>query len=129
MLGSSKAYAYLNGERTDIVLLPIGDGFYMRADAAGAFNRMRADASESGVLLKVNSAFRTMEQQTTLYSKYQQEGAPLAARPGYSKHQAGLAVDISVNDSTVRDWLMTHGFDYGFAQSVRSEPWHWEFRV
>ncbi len=51
-----------------------------------------------------------------------------AARPGTSKHEWGLAVDLE-------DWgSQSQGIDAGFLRAngwcstVRSEPWHFEYR-
>ncbi|MGB0591785.1 MAG: D-alanyl-D-alanine carboxypeptidase family protein [Myxococcota bacterium] len=73
-----------------------------------------------------------------------------AACPGFSKHQAGLAVDIQglsalcpqfansptaiaqgvadcLEVSTTFKWLMENAEDYGFARTVSVESWHWQY--
>jgi LAS superfamily LD-carboxypeptidase LdcB len=57
------------------------------------------------------------------------------ARPGFSNHQNGVAVDIQVNSSTsspVYVWLKMNAKAYGFINTGASfkppEFWHWEFR-
>ena len=52
---------------------------------------------------------------------------PLTARPGFSMHNAGLAVDFS-NCSTrgtpCFNWL-SHNMPAGFLVNLPAEPWHW----
>lgn len=54
---------------------------------------------ERGVTLAINSALRTLPQQYLLYRWYQAKrcGIGLAARPGQSNHESGLAVDVEDN--------------------------------
>src|SRR5690606_15622592 len=51
----------------------------------------------------------------------------LAATPGYSNHQSGHALDLNTSTPGVLNWLNNHGAYYGFARTVPSEPWHWEW--
>lgn len=64
--------------------------------------------------------------------------SPWTAAPGKSAHQSGEVVDIhnwseekgrlAGLDSNHPEyfWLEDHGCEYGFEQTVASEPWHWE---
>ncbi len=52
-------------------------------------------AAARGIIVKVISGTRSLEEQTILYQKYQQ-GGPLAAPPGRSNHNYGIAFDIGV---------------------------------
>lgn len=136
-LGASKAWAYVKGTPTQIDLAPIGGGFFLRKDAAAAFVQMRSAANSDGVSLKVESAFRTMAEQTTLYNSFKQGTGNLAATPGYSNHQSGVAVDITVGGSFASaeyQWLAQNAGAYGFVNtgasfSAQREPWHWEFKA
>ena len=50
--------------------------------------------------------------------------APMAA-PGTSRHNLGLAVDISdASEKTRMDFMLEHIQSYGFTWEVQSEPWH-----
>jgi hypothetical protein len=51
----------------------------------------------------------------------------LAARPGYSNHQSDHALDLNTSDAGVLNWLNNHADEYGFARTVPSEAWHWEY--
>ena len=57
--------------------------------------------------------------------------APPTARPGFSKHEQGRAIDFSYNgrsiasqDSYAFQWLASHAPRYGFV-NLPEEPWHW----
>lgn len=129
LLGARKAQAYVRGKPVDVDLEEIGDGFLLRADAAEAFRKMRAAAGLGGITFKVNSAFRSMEEQAALYEKFKDGTGHLAARPGYSNHQGGTAVDISVGSTATPTylWLVNNAPRFGWRRTVESEPWHWEF--
>ena len=50
--------------------------------------------------------------------------APMAA-PGTSRHNLGLAVDISdASEKTRMDFMLANIQAYGFTWEVQSEPWH-----
>jgi peptidoglycan hydrolase-like protein with peptidoglycan-binding domain len=128
--GGRVVTGYVNGVPRQITVASIPGGKQLRSDAAAAFTRMHAAAQRAGINLTVNSAFRTMEEQRVLYQKYLNGTGNLAAKPGYSNHQGGIALDLNVGGtgtSTYR-WLAAHAKEYGFARTVPSEPWHWEFR-
>jgi peptidoglycan L-alanyl-D-glutamate endopeptidase CwlK len=52
-------------------------------------------AAAAGIVIKVISGTRTYEEQAELYKKYK-VGGPLAAAPGRSNHNFGIAFDIGV---------------------------------
>jgi D-alanyl-D-alanine dipeptidase len=54
----------------------------------------------------VTYGFRTREEQAALYAKYL-AGGPLAAPPGHSAHEAGLAVDVTLVKGGHDDWNYT----------------------
>jgi peptidoglycan hydrolase-like protein with peptidoglycan-binding domain len=128
--GGRTATGYVNGVPRQINLSGISNGKMMRADAAASFNRMHAAAARAGIDLHVNSGFRSMEEQRELYRKYLNGTGNLAAKPGYSNHQGGIAVDMNVGSTstTTYKWLAAHADEYGFKRTVPSEPWHWEYR-
>jgi LAS superfamily LD-carboxypeptidase LdcB len=130
------ALAYQNGKQLGpIELKPIGSGFYLRSDAAEQFNLMRQDASTDGVSLVVDSAFRSMAEQEALYAELVAGSRTTpVAKPGYSNHQNGIAVDIAVQSSQqspTYQWLAANAGDYGFVNTGATfnnpEYWHWEY--
>lgn len=97
----------------------------------------------SGITLSANSSFRTMERQEYLYNCMVTGGCNngnTAARPGYSNHQIGLAIDIDIapgrdpslttcqanpDSYPVYKWLAANGPPLGIEAKVSSECWHW----
>lgn len=138
----AKATGYKKGRQIELVLALIPGGFYLEETAAKKFKEMYAAAKKDRILLKVNTAFRTMEHQKKFYAKYEagiaagRNPAPVA-RPGYSNHQSGIAVDINrapgddpktaAPDSPVDLWLASNASLFGFYRTVKKEPWHWEY--
>lgn len=78
-----------------------------------------------GLWSHVISSYRTRQEQERLYQAYKNGTGNLAAPPGHSMHEKGLAFDISAA------WLNAHpGAEQmlnrlgGFP--VSGEPWHWQ---
>lgn len=103
---------------TGIVPLSMVPGHYLRADAARAFERA---VSQSNIP-RVNSSFRTREQQEKLYALFLAGKGNLAAKPGTSKHEFGLAIDARGSS----EWESAMSAN-GWRRTVNSEPWHWEY--
>lgn len=74
---------------------------------------LRRAINERGRNLQVNSAYRSLPAQLLLYQHAQAGrcGISIAARPGRSNHQSGLAIDISDNAGW-RPFLETHGWQW-----------------
>lgn len=132
-VGAASALGYFGvtysaGKATGVVLLRKIDGVAITGPLASRFEAMRAAAVEAGVKLKLNSAFRSYAEQVRLYLKSFMPGEPTAAKPGFSNHQSGRAVDIAVGgtSSPVYLWLANNASKFGFRRTVASEPWHWE---
>ncbi len=88
------------------------------ADAVVAAQRQR------GVPLVINSALRTLPQQYLLYRWYQSGrcGIGLAARPGQSNHESGLAVDVDDN-AAWREAMAAHDMKW----LGSSDPVHFDY--
>lgn len=129
--GGTSVLAYRNGRATRIRISSVGNGQYLRTDAARNFRNMQAAARRAGIRLSATSGFRTMAQQRRLYALYRAGRGNLAARPGYSNHQQGLSMDvggIGGYGTRAYRWLRAHARQYGFVNDVRGEFWHWTFR-
>ncbi|WP_147103002.1 M15 family metallopeptidase [Nesterenkonia populi] len=127
------------------------EGQQLREEAAGALEELFAAAAEEGHALAVTTAYRDYEHQFALYdSWYWEHGQEWtdarSARPGYSEHQTGLAVDILTEDShpdellesfggmPEGEWVAEHAHEFGFiirypegAEDITGyqyEPWH-----
>jgi len=89
--------------------------------------------------LTVNDSFRTMADQQSIYNRY---GSKRAAKPGYSNHQMGLAIDFRLSttstnadgtfDATkprgvdkVYDFLSDNASKYSISK-LSTEAWHWQ---
>lgn len=124
-----QAVGYIAGQSFTIAVVGI-DGKPVEVETAAAFRRMRDAAAADGVHVKVVSGFRTMAEQEYLYACYksgQCNNGNLAARPGFSNHQSGHALDLNARDPAVGAWLRAHAVEYGIHNTVPSEPWHWEY--
>ena len=58
--------------------------------------------------------------------------SPATASPGRSKHQNGIAIDMSTSSRTSKTgmyhWLCWNAYKYGFIRTVSSEEWHFEYK-
>lgn len=125
----SQDTGYSSGKAFAITVVTV-DGKKVEKDTANAYYVMAQAAAAAGVNIKVVSGFRTMAEQQTLYNCYVNcncNNCNLAAKPGYSNHQSGHALDLNTSASGVLTWLNTHGASFGFKRTVPSEPWHWEW--
>lgn len=89
-------------------------------------------AMRDGILLTLNSGFRSYPEQKYLYDGFVHglPGFNKAAKPGFSNHQNGIAFDISVpggDGNPTYEWLKLNATTFGFVRTVNKEPWHWEF--
>jgi len=77
-----------------------------------------------GSTMKINSMLRTVAQQYLLYRWYRDGrcGISLAARPGESNHQSGLALDIAAP----RPWRKRMQ-RAGFRWMGKRDKWHFDF--
>jgi len=116
---------YERGVPVDLTVVQI-DGKPVELHTAQMFARMRAAAKAAGVILRVVSGFRTMAEQEVLYAAYLAGTGAQAARPGFSNHQSGRALDLNTRDPGVYAWLTAHAREFGFRRTVPSEIWHWE---
>jgi len=122
----------------------------LRAPAADAYKQFAKAAKAAGVNVMPISGYRAFSEQASLYDSYvrqygQATADTLAARPGYSEHQTGLAMDIGNASGTCAlqacfantpagRWAAEHGWEYGFiirypagAEATTGytyEPWH-----
>jgi MYXO-CTERM domain-containing protein len=83
------------------------------------------EAAAKTQVLDVTSAFRTLAQQYLLYRWYQagQCGISLAAVPGNSNHETGIAVDLG-NYSSALSAMTGHAFSHTYPSS---DPVHFDY--
>ncbi len=106
--------------------------------ACDAFLEMQKTAAADGVTVWMQSGYRSVKYQTSLYerkTKYyldkgydnataREKAAAVVNPPGYSEHNCGLAADLNSPEHTGLDegfektaafrWLCEHAGDYGF---------------
>lgn len=137
---------YVNGvliaNKTYSLPADYGDG--LTPEAQAAFDEMAAGAAADGISLSIISGFRSYDRQSQIYNNYvardgQAAADTYSARPGYSEHQTGLAMDInsleqSWGQTAEGIWLAAHCAEYGFilrypagkegVTGYMYEPWH-----
>lgn len=104
--------------------LPESYGNGLTTDTVNAFNMMKNDAAALGHNLWIASGFRSYRNQSSLYNEYcrmdgQVNADTYSARPGYSEHQSGLAIDLnnidnSFGNSPAGKWVLNNCYKYGF---------------
>jgi len=127
--GEHKDTGYVKGAAFEIMVVTV-DGKPVEVQTANAFYQMAQAAAQAGVTIKVVSGFRTMAEQQYLYNCYINcncNNCNLAAKPGYSNHQSGHALDLNTGGAGVLNWLTKNGGAYGFTATVPSEDWHFEW--
>lgn len=133
--------------------VPGNESMQLRAVSATALEQLFAGAKADGLSLMVSSGYRSYVYQTNLYGGYvksdgQAQADQESARPGYSEHQTGLAVDIepAARDCELEQcfattpegkWLDANAYKYGFIHrytpdkvsitGYESEPWHFRY--
>jgi len=127
------------------------DGATLQPEAANAWHTMRLAAENDGITLNTNSSYRSYSTQVATYNHWTAVNGSskladqVSARPGYSEHQTGLALDISTGSCTLDcfdnsasyHWLVENGYKFGFIQRYQTgeesitgysaENWHWRY--
>lgn len=133
--------------------VPGNESMQVRQLISPALEQMFADAKSAGVPMMLSSGYRSYSFQTSLYNGYvkshgQAEADTFSARPGFSEHQTGLAVDVEPLDGSCDvsqcfadtpsgKWVAAHAYEYGFIMRYPSdkvaitgymyEPWHFRY--
>lgn len=126
------------------------EGIYLVAEARDNFYKLVDKAKEEGLTIRAISAYRGYTYQKRLYDKYvEADGVNKAdtysARPGFSDHQTGLAVDVDNATSSFENftntkeyqWMLDNSYKYGFIlrypsgkESITTyqfESWHYRY--
>ncbi len=125
-------------------------GATLSAKAIDAFNRMFAAAAAAGQPFHVTSSYRSYMDQVVTYNHWvsvsgKLEADTYSARPGYSEHQTGLAIDVAAGNCTLDcfgstsqyTWFQAHAASFGFIQryykgseamtGYDAEEWHYRY--
>ena len=141
-------------EREDLTTIPLQYAYAdNKASAEVVENYIamhKAIKEELGVTLMVNSSYRSYQEQEEIYKQFKSKGQEYAdsyaARPGFSEHQTGLAIDITslahptaneFKESDEYAWLKEHCYEYGFIHrypegkenitGYNTESWHFRY--
>lgn len=150
-LQESAQTGYVRGEKKSITCCTVGK-FLVEKNTAYDYIMMATAAAKDGISLPIVAGYRTWEYQNQLYIERQNPAVAaklgIAAKPGWSNHQSGIALDIYVGmtkpmyiarqltaayiwmagDSEIggtrQGFAAEFGFDHKEGKSV-DEPWHW----
>lgn len=146
VVNKNRALNPLAFEPSDLV--NVGNNQQLRKEAAAALAIMILDAKNQGLAIAPLSGYRSYATQVSVYNKeVAANGQTVAdtesAKPGYSEHQTGLAVDVGGGGCGIEDcfgttaegkWLAVNAHKYGFiiryqtgkeaVTGYRAEPWH-----
>lgn len=106
-------------------------GYQVRPEVAQPLEQMLAAAAADGVALTLRSAYRSYDAQVRVHADLvaqvgQQRAEEVSARPGYSEHQTGLAVDVGsttrpdcdfqdcFGDTAEGRWVAARAGEFGF---------------
>lgn len=105
----------------------------LRKEAYEKFKEMCNASRKHGVKFYAESAYRSYDYQNIIYKNYveengQEEADKYAAKPGFSEHELGLAIDLA-NIWTITTkgeeykWLSKNAYKYGYIIRYKEE---WE---
>lgn len=130
------------------------DNALLRPDTAAAAEEMFSAARDDGVGLVLLSGYRSYADQESTYAywvgRYGDAAAAdtVSARPGFSEHQTGLALDIGqadgsctlvlcFRDTPAAQWAAAHAAEFGFIlryplgfheiTGFSAESWHFRY--
>ncbi len=137
-------------------LTDVGNGFKFNKNAAQYLTAMLGDANKDGINLFIISSYRSTERQSQNFNNNinklkalglseqdaYNETAKYFAKPGFSEHSIGLAVDLNSLEETFENtkefnWLQNNAANYGFilrypkdkedVTKIAYEPWHYRY--
>lgn len=97
-------------------------GLLINSRISGVMQDLVEMMKKDGVALRASSGFRTMAHQEYLYDLFLSGRGNQTARPGYSNHQMGVAIDIP---EPTQGWFRSNQDKHDFKAEVSGEPWHW----
>ena len=127
------------------------ENIYMQPEAAAALEELFDGAAQEGLTLYATSGYRSYSTQKAIYQRKveatsEKVASEVVAKPGYSEHQTGLAMDVegettkgiglveAFGESPEGIWLAEHCHEYGFIIRYPKdkthitgyiyEPWH-----
>lgn len=127
-------------------LVKLYNGKLIKSEAKEPLMDLINDAKKVGIDLTPRSVYRSYSYQTDTYNNYvlrdgKTKADTFSARPGFSEHQTGLAIDLAnssgvfiTDNSKEYNWLKDNVYNYGFIiryqlgseliTGYKFEPWH-----
>ena len=129
----------------------VSENIYMHPEAAAALEDLFEAAAQDGITLYATSGYRSYSTQKAIFERKlermdEKQANASVAKPGYSEHQTGLAMDIegettkgtglteAFGESPEGIWTAEHCAEYGFIIRYPKgktnitgyiyEPWH-----
>lgn len=125
------------------------DNMYLVKECKDAFVKMAHDASLQGYNIRAISTYRSYDYQNNLYKNYvkkdgKENADTYSARPGYSEHHTGLAIDVdntklsytNFENTKEFNWMQENAYKYGFIlrypknsdiTGYTYESWHYRY--
>lgn len=148
-------FYYLDRDYVPINLEKINSNYsvpdrYLVNVARISFEFLAKKAKEEGYNIRAVSTYRSYSYQENLYNNYVKkdgvsEADKYSARPGFSEHQTGLAVDVdniitnynNFENTKEYEWMKENAHKYGFIlrypenkeeiTGYMYEPWHYRY--
>lgn len=95
-------------------------------ELASRLQAMIAAAAQAGYTITPGSGKRTRAEQEALYRAYKNGTGNLAAVPGTSHHEFGLAMDLNYGSDEAARWAQQNAGRFGIGFPVKGENWHAE---
>ena len=150
----NKHYKIENNYKPDNLVTVLSEHGYpnkIRADVYEEFKKMYNAAKNDNVSIFIASPYRSYSDQNFLYTYYvntdgKQNADTYSARPGFSEHHTGLAMDLipeygldldTFENSDGFKWMQENAYKYGFILRYPKdkeyitgyiyEPWHYRY--
>lgn len=148
MVNKAHCLSPLDFSPTDLVSV---NGYLISAKAAPHLREMIAAAASAGLTLSITSSYRSYQNQIVTYNGWvatngsTEAADTVSARPGYSEHQTGFAIDLGTSGCALEcfagtphyAWLQQNAAKYGFIQRYHAgfesitgyspEAWHYRY--
>ncbi len=122
----------------------------LQVEAAQAYDLMCQAITEDHLPLSTSTSYRSYSFQSALYNSYlkfygREASDEFSARPGFSEHQTGLAVDVNAGEggrgffvnSDSYQWMLDNAYRFGFIlrypkgkeeiTGYQFESWHYTY--
>ena len=142
-------YHYVDKDYVPSNLIKV-NGLMINKEAYEAYLKLKNDINKDNLNIRIISAYRSYGYQEILYNNYLKNEKKeivdtYSARPGYSEHHTGLAIDVDnekldFNKFYLTEefiWMNNNAYKYGFIlrypkdkeniTGYTYEPWHYRY--